>query len=198
VNDMTNEIIQSVNGLPPYNSAKELTYLLKQKSMETWEHSLRVSYYCRIIGRKIELSNKSLSQLSVFAVFHDIGKLCVSDDILQKSGGLTPREWEEMKKHSQTGCQIAKAIPETFEISKYILHHHEHWDGSGYPQGLRKKEISLLCRILAVSDAFDAMTNDRVYRKAMKKEEAVQELKRNAGIQFDPDIVKIFLDSVIN
>jgi len=163
------------------------------KSMETEEHAERLKNYCLTIGSKMGLSIKELDELSLLAVLHDIGKVGIKESVLQKAGPLTPEEWEEIKKHPEIGYRIAQNIPELSKIAEYILYHHERWDGKGYPRGLKAEEIPLLCRILAVGDAFDAMTSDRTYRKAMSKEMALEELKRNAGKQFDPEVVRIFL-----
>ena len=127
------------------------------------------------------------------AVLHDIGKVGIKESVLQKAGPLTPEDWEEIKKHPEIGYRIAQNIPELSKIAEYILYHHERWDGTGYPRKLKAEEIPLLCRILAVGDAFDAMTSDRTYRKAMSKEMALEEIKRNAGKQFDPEVVRNFL-----
>ncbi|MDI6601201.1 MAG: diguanylate cyclase [Thermoanaerobacteraceae bacterium] len=168
---------------------------LFSKSMETEEHAERLKNYCLTIGREMELSVRELDELALLAVLHDIGKIGIKESVLQKPGPLNAAEWEEMKKHPEIGYRIARNIPELSAVAEYILAHHERWDGKGYPRGLKGEEIPLLCRILAVADAYDAMTSDRPYRKAMSSEEAVAELKRNAGIQFDPEVVRIFLAS---
>jgi HD-GYP domain-containing protein (c-di-GMP phosphodiesterase class II) len=111
-------------------------------------------------------------------------------------GKLSKNEWEIMKKHSEIGYRIAMSSPELEPIAEYILAHHERWDGNGYPQGLKGEEIPLLSRILAVVDSYDAMTEDRVYRKAMTHQAAIEEIKKNAGTQFDPNIAQIFIDSL--
>ncbi len=163
------------------------------KSMETEGHAERLKNYCLTIGSKMKLSIKELDELSLLAVLHDIGKVGIKESVLQKAGPLTPEDWEEIKKHPEIGYRIAQNIPELSKIAEYILYHHERWDGTGYPRKLKAEEIPLLCRILAVGDAFDAMTSDRTYRKAMSKEMALEEIKRNAGKQFDPEVVRNFL-----
>ncbi|ADY55501.1 diguanylate cyclase and metal dependent phosphohydrolase [Syntrophobotulus glycolicus DSM 8271] len=169
---------------------------LYEKSMETEGHAKRMETQCHCIGRSLQLSSKELDELSLLAVLHDIGKVAVNPAILKKPGQLTAEEWAEMKRHPEIGYRIAQATPELANVADFILSHHERWDGKGYPRGLREKEIPLLCRILAVTDAYDAMTNDRVYRKAKSSEEALSELEGNAGTQFDPEIVRLFIQSL--
>jgi PAS domain S-box/diguanylate cyclase (GGDEF) domain len=166
---------------------------LYEKSMETEEHAQRLIRYCQEIGKKLGFSDEVLNELSLLAVLHDIGKVGIHQSVLQKPGPLSPEEWKEMERHPEIGYRIAQNTPELVNVSEYILSHHERWDGTGYPRGLKGEEIPLNCRILAVADAYDAMTNDRVYRKALSRGEAMEELARNAGTQFDPGVVKIFI-----
>jgi diguanylate cyclase (GGDEF)-like protein/PAS domain S-box-containing protein len=166
---------------------------LYEKSMETEEHSKRIDANCHSIGQKLHLSSKEMDELSLLAILHDIGKVGVNPNILKKPGPLTPAEWEEMKRHPEIEYRIVQATPELANVADYILSHHERWDGTGYPRGLKGHEIPLVCRILAITDAFDAMTNDRVYRAAKSSEEAIAELIRGSGAQFDPEIVRLFV-----
>jgi len=173
-----------------------LLAMLYEKSNETEEHSKRLDGYCHLIGRALKLSSKEMDELSLLAILHDIGKVSIDPDILKKPGSLTESEWEEMKRHAEIGCRVAQATPELAMIADLILSHHERWDGKGYPRGLKEEEIPLPCRILAVADAFDAMTNDRIYRKSLGVSEAIREIEKNVGTQFDPLIAKIFIEHV--
>ena len=164
------------------------------KSQETQEHAQRLVELSRAIGQKMKLSEKELNALEILSALHDIGKIGISDVLLNKPDKLTDDEWIEMKKHPEIGYRIAMSIPELAPIAEYILCHHERFDGKGYPQGLQKDAIPLLSRILTIVDAYDAMTSDRSYRKALSKEQAIEEIKRCSGSQFDPEIVKILLE----
>lgn len=166
---------------------------LYEKSMETEEHSKRLEANCHAIGTMMRLSSKEMDELSLLAILHDIGKVAVNPSILKKNGPLTSHEWEEMKRHPEIGYRIVQATPELANVADFILSHHERWDGRGYPRGLAGQEIPLVCRILAVTDAYDAMTNDRSYRSAMTHEKAILELRENTGAQFDPDVVDAFI-----
>ena len=170
---------------------------LAAKSEETEEHAERLQQYCCQIGRLLGVSAKELDEMSLFAMLHDIGKVGINDAILQKPGPLTDDEWMEMRKHPEIGFRIAQNNIDLAPISEYILTHHERWDGKGYPRGLRGDEIPILARILAVADAYDAMTNERVYRKAMSRDKAATEILRSAGTQFDPRIARLFVEQVL-
>ncbi len=165
-----------------------------ERSQETEEHAERLGQISKMIGEMLNLPQKGLVELELFSMLHDIGKVGIDDHILNKPGKLTDEEWAVMKKHPEIGYRIAMSSPELEPIAEYILSHHERWDGKGYPQGLKGEDIPLLARILAVADAFDAMTEDRVYRKAMTKKDALDEIERNAGTQFDPVIARKFIE----
>lgn len=167
-----------------------------EKSNETEEHAERIAKLSRKLGESLGLNNEELNDLELVAMLHDIGKISVDGSILKKIGKLTEDEWYEIRKHPEVGYRITNASHELMHISEYILCHHERWDGKGYPQGLSGANIPLLSRILAIVDSYDAMTQDRAYRKAMSKDDAILELLKNAGTQFDPDIIKIFVDEL--
>ncbi len=136
-------------------------------------------------------------EMEVAGLLHDIGKIGIPKAILEKEGILTPAEWSEICRHPEIGYRILSASNETSDIANYILSHHERYDGAGYPTGLQGTEIPLQARILAVADAFVAMTSARPYRAALSWKEAVKELQGNAGKQFDPEIVKILVNKVL-
>ncbi|MGI6702798.1 MAG: HD domain-containing phosphohydrolase [Clostridia bacterium] len=168
-----------------------------EKSQETEEHAGRLIEMTRKVGMELNLTQTELDELELLATLHDIGKVGIEDRILNKAGRLTDEEWAEMRKHPEIGYRIAMSSLELVSIAEYILSHHERWDGKGYPQGLKGEEIPLPSRILAVADAYDAMTQDRPYRRAMSAEDAAAEIKKNAGSQFDPEIVRVFLEKVL-
>ena len=167
---------------------------LYARSHETEEHGKRLTRLTRLIGERMNLSQNRLDDLELLSMLHDIGKVGIDDRILNKPGKLDAEEWEQMKKHSEIGYRIALSTPELEHIAKYILYHHEQWDGMGYPLGLRGTEIPLESRILTVVDAFDAMTEDRVYRPAMPKAQALMEIARCSQTQFDPDAARILIE----
>jgi diguanylate cyclase len=167
---------------------------LNEKDTGADDHAQRLLTLSSRISIKLGLSSNQTEDLSMLALLHDIGKIGISRSILQKPAPLTAEEWAEMKQHPQIGCRIVQALPELSGIDECILYHHERWDGKGYPMGLKGEDIPLLCRIISVIDAYDAMTNDRVYRRALCPSAVFLELQSNAGTQFDADIVHIFLD----
>jgi diguanylate cyclase (GGDEF)-like protein/PAS domain S-box-containing protein len=167
---------------------------LYERSHETEAHCQRMKDMSIALGKSLRLDNDKLNELGLLALLHDIGKMAISDAILQKPGKLTPEEWEKMKRHSEIGYRIVETSPELAHISKYILFHHERWDGTGYPKGLKGDEIPLLSRIIAVVDVYDVMTNARVYKDPVSHDEALKEIARCSGTQFDPAVVRRFLE----
>ncbi|MZQ75334.1 MAG: transporter substrate-binding domain-containing protein [Peptoclostridium sp.] len=168
--------------------------MLETRDFITEGHGKRMEDLCIALAYKMGLSQKDVKDMALFAQFHDIGKIGISDSILFKPGKLTQEEFEEMKKHAELGYRIAESSPDIMHISELIFKHHEWWDGSGYPFGLKGDAIPLQCRILSVVDAYDAMTNSRPYRKAMPNEDAIQELRRFSGVQFDPAVVEMLIE----
>lgn len=166
---------------------------LFERSFETEEHAERIGALCTIVGEQLKLSHDDIDKLKLFAYLHDIGKIGISDQILNKPGPLDEEELIIMKTHPEIGYRIAMASPDFAPIADLILTHHERWDGTGYPNRIAGERIPLLSRILAVADAYDAMTEDRVYRKALPRDAAIDEIRKFAGTQFDPNIAAVFL-----
>lgn len=171
-----------------------ITATMFEKSQETEAHAERMRLLSERVGKKLGLNQKGLDELSLLATLHDIGKVGIDSNILNKPGKLNATEWEEIKKHPGIGYRITKASPELSSIAEYVLSHHEKWDGSGYPQGLKGQEIPLLSRIISIVDAFDAMTQERSYRPTKTTEEALAEIKACAGTQFDPYLAALFIE----
>ncbi|MCQ2771491.1 MAG: HD domain-containing protein, partial [Clostridia bacterium] len=171
-----------------------LRQTLRECDEDTEEHVLRTQIMGRELGKKLGLTDLEQGYLALLCVLHDVGKVAIPLEILNKPGKLTESEWEIMKSHARKGYTIAKSSPSLAPIADYILSHHERWDGKGYPLGSSGENVPLLSRIISIVDAYDAMTNDRVYRKAMPKLKALEILKECAGTQFDPNIVKVFVE----
>lgn len=168
-----------------------------EKSNETEEHAERLAELSKKLGKAMGLSEDKLDELELVAMLHDLGKISIDKNILAKSEKLSDTEWQEIKKHPEVGFRIANSTSELGHIAEYILCHHEHWDGSGYPLGLSGTDIPLISRIITVVDAYDAMTHDRAYRKALPMDTAKKEILQHAGSQFDPDIANLFVNSVL-
>lgn len=170
---------------------------LGERDFLTKGHADRVSKLCIKLGKKIGLSSNKLDNLVSLAQVHDLGKVGIPDNILFKEGPLTEDEWTIMRQHSEKGYRIASSSPDLANVADLILKHHEEWDGSGYPLGLKGINIPIECRILSIVDAFDAITNDRPYSEAKSTQEAIEEIMNCSGCHFDPELVGIFL-SIIN
>ncbi len=160
-------------------------------------HTERVSQYCEAIAAALQLNEKDISDIKIAGSLHDIGKIMVPPELLSKPGKLTAEEFDLVKRHPETGYQILKSVDEYVTLAKYLLYHHERWDGSGYPEGLQGKAIPLQSRIIAVADAYEAMTANRPYQTTRTGEEAKAELRKCAGTQFDPEIVDVFIREVL-
>lgn len=170
---------------------------LFEKSKREALHSSRVSSICQSIATKMDLDHNTVSQMRIAGLIHDIGKIGVSESILNKPGSLSIEERSDIERHPETGWRILSSTDELSDLAEYILNHHEKWDGSGYPNRLKGEAIQLEARIIAVADAYDAMTRERSYRKAMSKEDAIKELRRCSGTQFDPGVVDVFVNQVL-
>jgi len=160
-------------------------------------HSIKVSKICEAIATKMDFSENDVHQIKIAGLMHDIGKIEIDENILNKPEKLRKDEWEKMQRHPEVGYRILSSVNEFSVIADDILEHHERWDGKGYPRGLKGEESSLYARIIAVADSYDAMTSDRAYGKAMSEEVAINEIRRCSGTQFDPTIVKIFIEQVV-
>ncbi|MGE5485732.1 MAG: PAS domain S-box protein [Ignavibacteriales bacterium] len=167
---------------------------LRERSHETEEHAQRLKETAVRIGRVLGLSDSKMDELSLLAALHDIGKIAIPDSILLKPSGLSAEEWQTVRRHPEIGYRIAASSPEMAPIAEAILSHHERWDGAGYPQGLKEGQIPLISRIIAVADAYDTMTHRSQYKDPIDGEAAAEEIRRNAGTQFDPEVVRAFLE----
>lgn len=178
------------------NTINSLVHTLEAKDKYTEGHSRRVADTALAVAKRLGLSPRDQEELHLAGLFHDIGKIGVRESVLHKEGKLTPEEYEIIKEHVVIGVKILEQIPQFRRISMIVRHHHEFYDGSGYPDGLAGADIPLGGRILAVCDAYDAMTSDRPYRRALSDEDACRIIIRNAGRQFDPDLVDVFLRAI--
>lgn len=166
---------------------------LFEKSSREAMHSRRVSHICQAIATEMHFTKDAVNQMRIAGLIHDIGKIGIDETILNKSGRLTPEEREDMQRHPEIGWKILSSTNEFSELGQFVLHHHEKWDGSGYPNKIKGEEIPLEARIISVADAYDAMTSERCYQQGMSSVSAVKELQRCSGTQFDPHIVEVFV-----
>ena len=173
---------------------QSLLNTLIAKSNETKEHAIKMGNLAYDFGEKLNLSNSQIHRLSLLAALHDIGKTIISEEILKKPGKLTAKEWKIVKDHPERGYKIASSSQEFAVVADEIYAHHERWDGSGYPRELKEKNIPYLARIISIIDAFDVMTHKRPYKKAVTKKEALAEINRGAGGQFDPELAALFIE----
>ena len=171
---------------------------VEERSLDMGDHALRLKNMALEVGRAVALPEDALDELSHLAILHDIGKIGVPDQILAKPGSLSPEEWEEMQRHLDIGHRIVDSTPELAHIGEALLAHHEWWDGTGYPKKLKGEQIPLISRILAIVDAYDVMTHDRPYRKAVSMQDAIRELQECANTQFDPQLVDVFVRIMVS
>jgi putative nucleotidyltransferase with HDIG domain len=179
------------------NEIKLIIGVLHEKNKREEQHSYRVSKLCEDMGKALSLSQVQIKELKTVGLLHDIGKIAIEDNILNKPDKLTSDEWAEMKKHAEIGYEILNSYEDMSQMAKYVLYHHEKWDGSGYPNNLKGEEIPLQSRIIAIADSYDAMVSERCYRNALPEEFAIEQLKNNADTQFDGRLIKIFLEKVL-
>ena len=179
-------------------SVKLIMNALFEKSARELNHSNRVSKICTQIAVAMAMSQDEVNRVKLAGLVHDIGKIGVDEKILNKPCKLDELEWKEIKKHPEAGWRILSSTDEFSEVSKFILCHHERWNGSGYPNQLKEYDIPLESRIISVADAFDAMTNSRTYNQKVSKDQAITELRSFSGTQFDPEIVEIFITKVLD
>src|SRR5919112_973961 len=167
---------------------------LEAKDEHTHGHARRVRSYAAAIGRQMGLDEEALEQLALAAFLHDIGKIGTPDHVLLKPGALSPEEFAEVRQHARRGARMLTGIVGLGGAADAVLYHHEHFDGSGYPEGLSGERIPLLSRIILVADAYDAMTSPRPFREALTHDEAVARLSEGAGTRFDPEVVRAFIE----
>lgn len=181
-------------------SSRDLTLnLLELKMFDnyTYFHSINVAIIALVLGKHLQLNSKELRDLCLSGLFHDVGKIFVSQEILNKSGRLTEEEFEIIKSHSQQGYDILKKNPIlSSKVCVAVLSHHEHYDGNGYPNRLKGEKISLFARILCIADVYDALTSNRPYRKACVPAEGIEYIMANGGKLFDPELVNLFISKV--
>ncbi|MDR3541301.1 MAG: diguanylate cyclase [Desulfosporosinus sp.] len=180
------------------STIRTLMETLHEKYPGSEQHSKRVSKLCQDIGRAIGLSEMEVCGVRSAGFFHDIGYVSIEEGILNKPGKLLKQEWDEIKRHAEIGCRILSSSHEMSELADYVLAHHERWDGTGYPRGLQGELIPIEARIIALASSFVAMTSERPYRSAVQDELALQEIIKNAGTQFDPEIAKVFVEQFNN
>lgn len=188
------------------NAKKDVRTLVLEQTLDTVKfrvegqekHMNLVERYSFAIGKELGVTDDGLKDLALAAKLHDIGKAFIEPEILHKPEKLSNEEMKAVKKHPEIGYWLLKADRRYRKLAKYVRHHHERWDGLGYPGGLKSGEIPLFSRIIAVADAYDAMTTNRVYQKTKSREEAVQEIIENSGSQFDPKIVELFVERVLS
>jgi HD-GYP domain-containing protein (c-di-GMP phosphodiesterase class II) len=159
-------------------------------------HSRKVNAYAVALAEALSLPPETVSRISTAALLHDVGKIGIPDELLNKNGELSDADWYQIKLHPRLGANIVGNVPSLVPCLSGILYHHERWDGNGYPERLKGESIPLEARILAIADAFDAMTSARPYHPIFSREEALEELKRGAGTQFDPKLVEAFINII--
>jgi HD-GYP domain-containing protein (c-di-GMP phosphodiesterase class II) len=205
LNEMSADLLASSAGLRIKEMQQQQNFLLKSvicgfnqlldlRDLGTGVHSTRLAEWAIRVARQLRIPETELYQLEVAALLHDIGKIGIPDSILKKEGKLTDAERALMNKHPEYSWSILRLLPGLEKASLYALHHHESFDGAGYPAGLKGEEIPIGSRIVAVIDAYDAMVSNRCYRRGLSHEDAVQRLLESGGTQFDPVVIQTFVE----
>ncbi len=176
-----------------YKTIKSIANALDAKDKYTHGHSLRVTLYSLALAKALNLNDELLEEIETTGLLHDIGKIAIPERILLKPGKLTEEEYEIIKTHPELGTKLVCGIDKLKLISNWLKHHHERYDGKGYPEGLAGEDIPILSRIIAIADTYDAMTSSRAYRSALLHQDAIDEIKRCSGTQFDSELVKLFV-----
>lgn len=196
----SSEIIDTNNIITPDNKLYHefvecISSALDARDPYTGDHSRRVSDTATLLAKMLGLSDDEIQEIHIAAHLHDIGKIGIPDSVLLKPGRLDDDEWKMMKRHPQIGADILAKSPSFSRISAIILHHHERYDGNGYPFGAKEQEIPLGSRIIAVCDSIDAMASARAYRKALPLDTVYEEIEKNIGLMYDPNVAKKLLDN---
>lgn len=188
------KLLSSNDGMNP--TLTKLICNLSENSLETNDHLEKMKYISRKIGVKLNLSDSDLKRLDIAITLHDVGKINIPELLLKKKGALNKEEWEIIKGHPEAGYRLIEGIEGFESIAHEVLAHHEHWNGNGYPHGLKETDIPLISRIIAVADAYEAMISGRPYKKAMPAEQVIAEFNGCSGSQFDPELVKIIVEII--
>lgn len=176
-----------------YKTIKSIAFALDAKDPYTHGHSMRVTLYSLALAKALNLSDELLEEIETAGLLHDIGKIAIPEKILLKPGKLTNEEYEVIKTHPELGEKLVLGIEKLKLVSNWLKSHHERFDGRGYPEGLVGEQIPISARIIALADTYDAMTSSRAYRQALSHEEAIDEIKRCSGSQFDPNLAELFI-----
>ncbi|MEM4221505.1 MAG: HD-GYP domain-containing protein [Thermoplasmata archaeon] len=202
---LSNQVAIAIENAKLYNDLKETFYeivfaladTIEKRDPYTGGHTKRVMNYSIAIGKEMGLDKNEIEKLRLAAILHDIGKIGIKDSLLLKNGKLTEEEFNQIKNHTIFGVEILQHVKQLEVILPGVKYHHENFDGSGYPEKLKGDEIPLIARIISVADTFDALTTDRPYRKGLPVKQALDEIKKRAGTQFDPAVVDAFIKAIL-